>query len=133
MPFCVLLVWLVGGIGVGCSAHGSAPPARPRPACTFGAPTLGVIPVSLEQVLAEPNRYAGKRIRLRVFLVNELENLGLYASEADARKPPWSKRSPRCGGARIGVKIPSLWWGTDHSHHDSSDTSKSRQPSAAIG
>jgi hypothetical protein len=121
-----MLAWLVAGFAVGCGgAHDSTPPRPPRPACIFGAPTPGVISVSLEDVLAEPDRYAGKRIRLRrVFLVNEFEDEGLYASEAEARKPTVRKRAPRCGGPGNGVKMSGLWWSTDHSHDDPADTSK---------
>ena len=67
--------------------------------------------MDLNGVLADPVKYAGKRIQLRGFLVNEHENQGLYTSAAEARNPRLDgTRSPQCQLPALVAPMRALWW-----------------------
>ncbi|WP_437649475.1 hypothetical protein [Sorangium sp. So ce362] len=96
----------------GCGAEPNrVAPKSPSPECSFGTPDPTAVATDLDQVLADPERFAGRRVRLRAFLTNEFEDHGLYISEVTTKKPTLDgKRAPRCDVRALVPPMKALWW-----------------------
>lgn len=96
----------------GCGAdQNSAVSRSPSPECSFGTPAPGAVATDLDGVLAEPERFAGRRVRIRAFLVNEFEDHGLYRTEAHAKMPAFDgERLLRCEIRALVPPMKALWW-----------------------
>ena len=116
----LLLTTACGSARQAGAAHGASQGARPigvarepRTECAFGASRPEAIAVRFTELLASPAAYAGKRVRVRAFLVNELEDHGVYESEEDADRPVVRvERRPWCDDEApvAWPMIRSIWW-----------------------
>ncbi len=62
-------------------------------------------------MLAEPERFAGHRVRIRAFLVNEFEDHGLYRTEVQSKKPVFDgERLLQCPTPGLIPPMKALWW-----------------------
>lgn len=96
----------------GCGADQNRVVSRsPSPECSFGTPDPTAVATDLDQVLADPERFAGRRVRLRAFLMNEFEDHGLYISDVSTKKPTLDgERAPRCDVRALVPSMKALWW-----------------------
>ncbi len=80
--------------------------------CSVGTRDPRALTVNLGDLFDDPQKFAGKRVRVRAFIVNEKEDQGLYETSDDAMKPrPLDRLMTGCAG-RLPVPPPmrALWW-----------------------
>ena len=95
-----------------CGAdQNSAVSRSPSPDCSFGTPAPSAIATDIDGVLADPERFAGRRVRIRAFLMNEFEDHGLYRTEMHAKLPGLDGVRPlRCEIRALVPPMKALWW-----------------------
>jgi hypothetical protein len=77
------------------------------PRCRFGAPAATAAQTTLDELLANPEKYASARVRIRGFMLNEFENKALYRSEEESARPILEPRRARCDDAP-GLRVPQV-------------------------
>ena len=100
------------------------PPGHPRLQChcLLGTADQTARGVELAALLADPGKYAGLRVRLRAYVVNEFEDYGLYEDEkSTVRSPPHGRRLASCHSLEVIPPKRAIWWDTPLDVEESCD------------